>query len=29
MPGWLIFVLVLVGWLLLTQVLFPRLGIPT
>ena len=29
MPGWLILVLFVLGWVLLTQVVFPKIGIPT
>ena len=29
MPGWLTIILIVAGWLLLTQVILPRLGVPT
>ncbi len=29
MINWLVFVLVVVGWLVLTQWLLPKLGVPT
>jgi hypothetical protein len=29
MPGWLIIILVVAGWLLLTQLVLPKLGVPT
>jgi hypothetical protein len=29
MPGWLTIILIVAAWLLLTQVVLPRLGVPT
>ena len=29
MPGWLTIILIVAGWLLLTQVVLPKLGVPT
>jgi hypothetical protein len=29
MPAWLTIILIVAGWLLLTQVVLPKLGVPT